>query len=489
MKLDVTVAPMVERIAAHLIREGAIAVYLVGGAIIDLIKGEVPKDWDLEVFGVTPEGVELMLGPYRPQAVGKAFGIHKLDSREVAGLDIDVSVPRRDNQIGLGHKELVASFDPLMSVEDACRRRDFTINAMALDLATMELADPFEGLEDLERGRLKATDPALFVQDPLRALRAMQLAARKAPYVEDGTLSLIRSMATQEMFDSLPRERLMEEFTKLLYKAPAPSVGLEILRESRWLRFFPELGALIGVEQERDWHPEGDCWVHTLQVVDAMAQLRALASEGTYPKGCPQDVTEGEWRTLMWGALCHDLGKPSTVGVNDKGQIVNHKHATEGEKPTRALLARLTNNGFTEDVVTLVTCHHRLGDMTRPDQPPGEKAWRKLWRDYRGFRMAVAALLSRADWTGSEIWGVRHVLDPEDSHPVAKVIWAKAPTIVDVHVKTGPPRIINGDDLIVAGMKPGPLFKIALEAAALKQQQGETNKAVLLRAALEVDHV
>ena len=139
--------------------------------------------------------------------------------------------------------------------------------------------------------------------------------------------------------------------------------------------------------------------------------------------------------------------------------------------------------------MTLVTCHHRLGDMTRPDQPPGEKAWRKLWRDYRGFRMAVAALLSRADWTGSEIWGVRHVLDPEDSHPVAKVIWAKAPTIVDVHVKTGPPRIINGDDLIVAGMKPGPLFKIALEAAALKQQQGETNKAVLLRAALEVDHV
>ena len=217
-----------------------------------------------------------------------------------------------------------------------------------------------------------------------------------------------------------------------------------------------------------------------------MSSLRAFASAGAYPNGCPNDITPGEWRTLMWSALCHDLGKPEKT-TKDDGRIIAHGHDKAGEEPTRSFMARLTENGFTEDIVALTVNHHRLADVTRNNA--SDKAWRKLKRDYKGFRLEAAALLSRADWAGSAVWGDRPVLDDAGEHKVATVVWEKAPTIVDRHAAQGPKPIIGGDDLIAAGMRPGPLFKVALEAAALKQQQGETNKDALLRAALEVDHV
>ena len=155
----------------------------------------------------------------------------------------------------------VIGFDPMMTVEAAALRRDFSINAMAIDLRTGKVIDPYGGLADLHAGVLRATDSHLFVQDPLRALRAMQLLARKAKTVDAETMRLIRSMA--DTFPELAAERVHEEWRKLLLKAERPSVGLEFLRESGWIKWFPELEALIGCGQHPEWHPEGDVWIHS----------------------------------------------------------------------------------------------------------------------------------------------------------------------------------------------------------------------------------
>jgi len=296
------VPPIIQSLVRRIESAGGSA-RLVGGAVIDAIGGRQPKDWDLEVFGLSFDRLSSMFADEGANLVGAQFGIIKLSASKCDGLDIDINVPRRDNHIGKGHKDLLTEFDPGMSVEEAARRRDFTINSMAFDLGTGELLDPFGGKADLANGVLRATDGELFVQDPLRALRAMQLLARKCPHghVDPSTMNLIRGMV--DSFPHLAKERVWEEFKKLLMKAERPSVGLEFLRDSGWIVHFPELADLIGCEQHPEWHPEGDVWIHSMHTVDSAAWVRDNA-----------DLPEGWAEAFMVGTLCHDVGKPSTIG-------------------------------------------------------------------------------------------------------------------------------------------------------------------------------
>ena len=247
---------------------------LVGGAVIDLLEGRQPKDWDIEVFRISFESLTDMFADKGANLVGAQFGIIKLSAKECGGLDVDINVPRRDNHFGKGHNDLLTEFDPTMTVEEAAKRRDFTINAMAFNLSTGELIDPFGGRADLSAGILRATDPELFIQDPLRALRAMQLLARKCGpdgRVDTHTMGLIRGMS--DAFPALAKERVHEEFRKLMMKAERPSVGLSFLRDSGWIVHFPELNNLIGCEQHPEWHPEGD--------VGSLAPYRRFGSMGS----------------------------------------------------------------------------------------------------------------------------------------------------------------------------------------------------------------
>ena len=129
---------------------------LVGGAVIDMIQKRMPKDWDLEVFGLGYDSLAALFSDLNPKLVGKQFGVIKLT---VDDLDVDVNVPRIDNKVGVGHDGFECDFDPMMTVEEAARRRDFSINALAIDLRTGEVVDPYGGLADLEAGVLRATDP------------------------------------------------------------------------------------------------------------------------------------------------------------------------------------------------------------------------------------------------------------------------------------------------------------------------------------------
>ena len=210
-----------------------------------------------------------------------------------------------------------------MSVEEAARRRDFTINAISWDPLTGEYFDPFDGRQDLDRRLLRVVDPQTFADDSLRALRAVQFAARFDMTVEPATRDVCRAMP----LDDLPCERVWGELEKLLL-ARTPSIGFALALDLAIVdKLFPELRALVGCEQEPEWHPEGDVWVHTLQVID-QARTRI------------DDLPRPQQLAVMLGAVCHDFGKPATTAFID-GRIRSMDHEEQGVAPAMSFLDRL----------------------------------------------------------------------------------------------------------------------------------------------------
>ena len=228
----VPVDPKVVEIARAIRSAGGRAL-LVGGCVRDRLRGEESKDQDVEVFGLDLPALEAALGRFGEViAIGRAFGV-----LQVKGVAIDFSLPRRDSKVGAGHKGFEIAFDPGLDFAEAARRRDLTINSIGLDPLTEEILDPHGGRADLERGLLRATDPAHFSEDPLRGLRVAQFAARFEMRVDPALSRLCRALDLSE----LSGERVLEEWRKLLLKGVRPSRGLEFLRETDLLRFFPEL--------------------------------------------------------------------------------------------------------------------------------------------------------------------------------------------------------------------------------------------------------
>lgn len=243
---------------------------LVGGIVRDMLLGLPPKDYDFEVYGIAFEHLEVMIRFLNPDwmgTVGKAFCVLKVRFGELA---MDIAIPRRESKSGAGHDGFRMVGDPTMSPQEGARRRDFTVNAMALDPLTDEIFDFFGGREDLSRKILRATDPKRFCDDPLRVLRAVQFAGRFGFSVEPHTIAVCREMTREDEFRDLPAARIGEEWRKLLLKSQSPSVGLEVGRATGAFEVLhPELTNLIGVPQDAEWHPEGDVWTHTCMVADA----------------------------------------------------------------------------------------------------------------------------------------------------------------------------------------------------------------------------
>lgn len=165
---------------------------LIGGAVIDSILGLEIKDWDIEVYGLSMfqlEEVLVSLG-LPVNTVGKSFGIIKT---KIEGVEIDISIPRRENKIGVGHTDFSIELDQTMTPYEAGLRRDLTINSMYKNLHTGEIVDPFNGLKDLNNGIIRATNNKTFVEDPLRVLRIMQLLPRKGKTVAPETIELCKN--------------------------------------------------------------------------------------------------------------------------------------------------------------------------------------------------------------------------------------------------------------------------------------------------------
>ncbi len=375
---------------------------------------------------------------FRFEMVGKSFGVWK-----IKGFEIDVSIPRRERKTGEGHKAFDIECDPNLSVREACARRDFTVNAILYDYLENRIIDPFGGETDLRNGVLRHTSER-FSEDPLRVLRAMQFAARFSMSVAPETVELCSTIP----FENLPIERVFEEWKKLLLKGRKISLGLNFLRDCGWLKYFPELAATSGCEQDSFWHPEGDVFTHTGFALDAFASARTGDDR--------EDLVVG------LAVLCHDCGTPRCTSVGVDGKIHSYGHDILGREPTISFLSRLTREkSLVEEVVPLVERHMAILDLWRSNA--GDSAIRRLAR-----KVVRIDRLVRVDFADRNGRG-----DPEfrDDSPQGKWISERA---AELSVRDSAPKpLVMGRHLQAAGLKPSRKFGEILSALYEAQLDGE----------------
>jgi tRNA nucleotidyltransferase (CCA-adding enzyme) len=332
-----------------------------------------------------------------------------------------------------------------MSIAEAARRRDFTVNAIAWDPLTEVYEDPFRGTDDIARRVLRAVDPATFGDDSLRVLRGIQFAARFEFTLHDHTAALCRRIP----LDDLPAERVWGELEKLLLAAHRPSIGFALALDLGVIdQLLAEMKPLVGCEQEPEWHPEGDVWVHTLMVIDKARELNG-------------DLDRPQLITVMLGAVCHDLGKPATTAFLD-GRIRSLNHEDAGVAPTVSLLDRLnihTIDGFdVRSQVIGLTAHHLKPGMLRKAEHVGDGAFRRLAQK---VNLELLARLARADCLGRT-----------GHFDCSAMDWflerARA-----LGVEHRPPvPLLLGRHLLELGMSPGPRVGEILRQVYEKQLDG-----------------
>jgi tRNA nucleotidyltransferase (CCA-adding enzyme) len=429
------------RSIASAVRDAGGRALIVGGWVRDQLLQVPPSpNIDLEVFGIPGDRVRHLLETFgRVEAVGESFRVYKVG-------DIDVSLPRRDSKAGRGHRGFVVAGDPDMSIEDAARRRDFTVNAISWDPLTGEYFDPFDGRSDLRRRMLRMVDPATFPDDSLRVLRAVQFAARFELDLDPATRQVCRGIA----LDDLPSERIWGELEKLLF-APRPSIGFALAMDLGVIeQLFPELHALANTPQEPEWHPEGDVWVHTLQVID-----RARTRIEDLPR--PQQIT------VMLGAVCHDLGKPATTAFSD-GRIRSMDHEEQGVRPASALLDRLNVHSIDgydvrRQVLGITAQHLKPGSWYKVRDEVGDGAFRRLAHK---VDLELLARVAKSDCEGRE---------PGRFDCSAMDWFLERARALGVEHRP-PPPILLGRHLLALGLPPGPRVGEILKAVYEKQMDG-----------------
>jgi tRNA nucleotidyltransferase (CCA-adding enzyme) len=431
---------------AAAVREAGGRALVVGGWVRDRLRRHPSKDLDLEVFGIAQDRLPGLLAPFgRVEAVGQSFPVYKVVAPGAGG-DIDVALPRRESKKGRGHKGFDVEGDPSMSLHDAARRRDFTINAISWDPLEETYEDPFDGRADLDRRILRAVDPGTFGDDSLRVLRAVQFAARFEFMLDDDTAGLCRRIP----LDDLPAERIWSEIEKLLLRAERPSIGFALALDLGVVdQVLPEMRPLVGCEQEPEWHPEGDVWTHTLMVID---QARALNT----------DLDRPRFITVMLGAACHDLGKPATTAVID-GRIRSLEHEEQGVAPALSLLDRLnihTVDGYDVrgQVAGIVAQHLKPGMFYKADNV-GDGAFRRLAQK---VDLELLARVARADCLGRT-----------GGFDCSAMDWfiARARSLGVEHQPPAP--LVLGRHLLALGLAPGPRVGEILKQIYEKQLDGE----------------
>ena len=424
------------------VRDAGGRALVVGGWVRDHLLG-VPfgSNIDLEVFGLSGERVRQLLDTIgRVEAVGESFQVYKIG-------DIDVSLPRRDSKAGRGHRGFVVAGDPDMSIEAAARRRDFTVNAISWDPITGEFFDPCDGRGDLERRRLRMVDRATFPDDSLRVLRAIQLAARLEFDLESETRALCRAIA----LDDLPSERVWGEIEKLLLQAPRPSIGFALAMDLGVIeKLFPELQALAGCVQEPEWHPEGDVWVHTLQVIDR-ARTRI------------DDLPRAQKIAVMLGAVCHDLGKPATTAFID-GRIRSMDHEEQGVAPAAAFLDPINVHSIDgydvrRQVLGITAQHLKPGSWFKVRDEVGDGAFRRLAHK---VDLELLARVAKSDCEGRQ---------PGRFDCSAMDWFLERARALGVEHRPAPP-ILLGRHVLALGVRPGPRVGEILKAVYEQQMDG-----------------
>lgn len=412
---------------------------LVGGCVRDLYFHSEPKDYDIEVYGLQAEEIEEVAKEFgATKEVGKTFGILKL---KAGNIDIDLSLPRKDSKVAEGHKGFKVNTDPFMSIEEAAKRRDFTWNALAADPLTGEVFDHYGGIDDARNKIMKATDPELFKDDPLRVLRGLQFIARFGVTIDEETKQIMKDMIPS--LKELKKERFTEEWKKLLLKGRKPSLGLMAGMElGVFNELYPGFPPLTETAQEPEWHPEGDVWMHTLLVTDEAAKI--FRESG---------LDEKDSFSVMLAALCHDIGKPQKTRIEDD-RIISPGHEGAGEGPSREFLASINaDNTTTEKVIALVTNHMVPGQLYRSLIAGGkvnDSAIRRLADRIAPATIQELVCVSRADSFGRGEFSDDGGFEPMvTEYPAGDWLNRKA-ELLGIYRKR-PEDLVTGKDLLALG--------------------------------------
>jgi tRNA nucleotidyltransferase (CCA-adding enzyme) len=420
--------------------------WLVGGCVRDALLGCPGKDFDVEVFGIGYEKLAQALSRWgKVDLVGQSFGVAKLTTGGEHSYDF--TIPRKDSKRSPGHKGFAVELDPALTPAQAAARRDFTINSLMFDPRTGEMLDFFGGAADLAGRILRHTSPA-FVEDPLRVLRGMQLAARfnLQPAVE--TVQLCRRI--QGGFSELAGQRVRDEWFKWAEKSAVPSAGLKFLAATGWVDHFPEIKDLMGAPQDPDWHPEGDVFIHTGHCCDAMAGLPEWRASGPEARA-----------VYMLAILAHDFGKPATTRreVKDgRSRIVSPGHDVLGGKLAQTFLERIHAPPAIQARVVPLVVNHIIHFQTLTD-----RALRRLAKRLEPENIRGLCLVITADSMGRP---PRPAEEPEN----ARRLLARAE---ELRVREKPPEpIVMGRHLVELGLRPGKDFGVILERAYEAQLEG-----------------
>jgi poly(A) polymerase len=422
--------------AARIIRElrgAGYQAYLVGGCVRDLVLQREAADYDVATDAL-PDQVMRMFP--RSYGVGAQFGV-VLVGDGVPGAEggapkacVEVATFRSD--IGYSDGRHPDRVRYSRSAQEDVQRRDFTINGLLYDPVADQVLDYVGGLADIKAGIVRTIGDAeeRFREDKLRMMRAVRFAARFDYQIQAQTFSSIQSRAAE--ISQVSNERIREELSKMLVEGHAQSAFDLLDRSGLLAQTLPQVSKMKGVEQPPQFHPEGDVFVHTLLL------LRNL------PQPCP--------KTLAWGALLHDVGKPATFRVAPE-RIRFDGHVEVGVAMAREICRRLRfSNDDTDQIVALVANHMRFADVKRMKESTLKKFLRLP-------RFEEHLELHRLDCLASHA-------NLENYHYAREKLASLQPDEIR------PKPLVTGNDLIAAGYRPGPRFKDILAAVEDAQLEG-----------------
>jgi poly(A) polymerase len=404
------------------LRKAKFQAYLVGGCVRDLVMGREPKDYDIATDATPAQVVELFPGSL---TLGAQFGVVVVLREEG---NVEVATFRSDGRYADGRHPVEVRY--AKTPEEDVQRRDFTINGLLFDPVKDKVLDYVGGQGDI-RGRLIRTigNPIeRFSEDRLRMLRAVRFAARFGFGLDAAAKKAVQELAGE--IQSVSAERIRDEVIKILTEGQARR-GFELLDETGLLKeILPEVKAMQGVEQPPEFHPEGDVWKHTLMMLEGLKQPST---------------------TLALGVLLHDVGKPPTFTVRERIRFDNHVEV--GAKMAEAICSRLRlPTREAERIVELVRHHLRFKDF-----PQMRRSTQLRFLRMEGFDEHLE--LHRLDCLSSH----RNLANYE----MAKRMLEETPA-----AEIKPKPLLNGDDLIAEGYKPGPAYKEILQSVEDGQLEG-----------------
>ena len=410
-------------IVARLREQGHVA-YFAGGCVRDIVRGKVPKDFDIATEA-RPEQVQAIFS--RTHAVGAHFGVILVLEN---GFQFEVATFRSDGVYLDGRHPVDVHFS---SAEEDAKRRDFTINGMFYDPGAETVIDFVGGRADIEAKLVRAIgDPAQrFAEDRLRMLRAVRFATVLDYKIDPPTWDAL--VANVQSIEQISAERIREEIVRI-FLSPNRVRGWDLLDRSGLMRaILPEIEPMKGCLQPEQFHPEGDVFKHTRLMLELL----------------PENVSP----PLVLAVLFHDIAKPATATVDETGRIRFNAHDRIGAEMTEKIMERLRFSRAEIDATVEMVRQH----MVFKDVPNMRVAKLKRFMARPTFDDELE--LHRVDCASSH-----RMMENYDFLLGKKEEFANEPII--------PPPLVRGDDLIALGLKPGPKFGEILEAVETRQLEG-----------------